>query len=226
LIHFYKRTKWLEKDDCLYKKKMVGRRVVGAIRLLKRTGTDALSGIRGLNQTRPLLVSCITYGSLTGLAETSQQTIEKKILPTSKGEDRKELDLSSITRFTVMGGGVISPILHFWYKWLDKKYPGALWKTVTKKVTLDICILAVPLYTIFYVFLNVMEGQGLEHTMAELDAKLVPTIILSVLFWTPAQLINFRFLSPEKRVLFISVCTFIEVNILCVLKKLDMEVFK
>ena len=34
--------------------------------------------------------------------------------------------------------------------------------------------------------------------MAELDAKLVPTIILSILFWTPVQLVNFRYIKNQK----------------------------
>ena len=32
-----------------------------------------------LNRSRPLLTSCLTYGSLTGLAELSQQTLQSKV---------------------------------------------------------------------------------------------------------------------------------------------------
>lgn len=65
-----------------------------------------------------------------------------------------------------------------------------------------------------------MEGQGLEHTMAELDAKLVPTIILHRPHWTPAQLINFQVFVTREASSFISLfCLLIEVNILSVFEE-------
>ena len=39
-----------------------------------------------------------------------------------------------IFRYTVLGGGVFSPVLYFWYKWLDTRFPGAHTATVVKKV--------------------------------------------------------------------------------------------
>ena len=37
-------------------------------------------------------------------------------------------------RYTAVGGTVFSPILFYWYSWLDKVYPGVQLKTVLKKV--------------------------------------------------------------------------------------------
>ena len=49
-----------------------------------------------------------------------------------------------------MVGAGGSPILHGYYKMLDKYLPGASWKIVGKKLLLD-SIVAVPLYATFYI---------------------------------------------------------------------------
>ena len=51
--------------------------------------------------------------------------------------------------------------------------------------------------------------------------KLIPTLVLGLLFWVPAQVINFLYLPPHMRVVYIALCTFVEVNILCLLKRMD-----
>jgi len=94
---------------------------------------------------------------------------------------------------------------------------------------LDSTVLEVPLVAMFYLLINFLEGipaEPADKSMEELRLKIIPTLILGLIFWIPVQIINFRFLSPQARVPFIAVCTFIEVNGLCFLKKLDLQYFK
>ena len=51
-----------------------------------------------VNRTHPLVSSCLTYGSLTGLAEFSQQTILLKLYPASRNEPTQKYDLLSVAR--------------------------------------------------------------------------------------------------------------------------------
>jgi Mpv17-like protein len=48
-------------------------------------------------------------------------------------------------------------------------------------------------------------------------------LVLGLLFWVPAQVINFLYLAPHMRVVYIALCTFVEVNILCLLKRMDFK---
>ena len=91
---------------------------------------------------------------------------------------------------------------------------------------MDATVLEVPLVAMFYLLINFLEGTPADKSMEELRLKIIPTLILGLIFWIPVQIINFRFLSPQARVPFIAVCTFIEVNGLCFLKKLDLQYFK
>ena len=66
--------------------------------MLRKVFRKAWVQARELNRTHPLCTSCITYGSLMGLAELSQQTLEKKIIPKWKKLKVEKLDFLSVAR--------------------------------------------------------------------------------------------------------------------------------
>ena len=90
---------------------------------------------------------------------------------------------------------------------------------------LDTAVLGLPLYSAFYIVLNLLEGKRWHETKNELKVKLLPTFVLGAGFWIPAQTINFRFIPPHMRVSYIAFCTFIELNILAFIKHLDVAKF-
>merc|ERR1719322_2056172 len=99
----------------------------------------------------PLPTNCVLYGSLSGLAEFSQQTVLYKLSSSSQsGEKRTKYDMRNVGNYVVMGGGVFAPVLHFWYKWLDRVMPGTTARIVVRKVAVDAVVFAVPYYTAFY----------------------------------------------------------------------------
>ena len=161
---------------------------------------------------------------MSGMAEFSQQTLLYKVFP--KENKKQKYNTASIFHYTVLGGAVFSPILHFWYKWLDRRLPGTVMTIVAKKVAIDIGVFAIPYYTAFYVLLNVMAGETIKTAWAELRLKLVPTIMATAVFWVPAQMINFRYVPPRLRVVYMAGCTFVEFDILAWIKKWDgKEIF-
>jgi len=169
-------------------------------------------------KSRPLVTNCIVFGTLSGLAEFSQQTLLYKILPCK--EDRTNYDMAAVGRYVILGGALFAPVLHYWFRWLDKFLPGKSGIVVLKKVTLDAVVLDVPYYTAFYMAMGTMEGKPASVSFDEVKTKLVPTIIYSLFLWLPAQAINFRFLPPHLRVTYIALVTFLELNMLAVMKRL------
>lgn len=53
----------------------------------------------------------------------------------------------------------------------------------------------------------------------ECKEKFLSTFARSCLFWIPAQTINFIFVSPKFRVMYVGSCAFAWVNILCWVKR-------
>ncbi|KAI5719648.1 hypothetical protein M8J76_012945 [Diaphorina citri] len=69
--------------------------------------------------------------------------------------------------------------------------------------------------------MSLMEGK--DDIFAELREKFLPTFQTSCIFWLPAQTINFFFLPPAARVIFVGTCSFVWINILCWLKRSDLN---
>ncbi|XP_030375363.1 mpv17-like protein isoform X2 [Scaptodrosophila lebanonensis] len=103
------------------------------------------------------------------------------------------------------------------YKWLDRTYFGTDKNIIIRKLLLDQFILTPYLLTAFYVGMSLMEGS--EDIFLELREKLLPTFIRSCCFWLPVQALNFRLVLPQYRIIYMGICGFIWVNILCWTKR-------
>jgi len=186
------------------------------VRLTKRGIATTTRVAKSSLNTFPLATNCLIYGTMSGLAELSQQTLLYKILPAP--EDRSSYNLMSVARYATLGGLVFCPVLHAWYKWLDKVWPGSTKLVIAQKVALDIILLSPPEYTSFYMLMNLMMGETWDTAKAEVAKKLPTTLVFATAFWVPAQIINFKYVSPRMRIVFVAGCTFIEFNILAFLK--------
>ena len=59
--------------------------------------------------------------------------------------------------------------------------------------------------------------------MGEWRDKFVPTYAIGLVFWVPAQAFNFAVLPTRLRVIYVGFCTYVEVNILAVMRRIDIE---
>ena len=177
---------------------------------------EGASLLARLMKSHPMTTNCLVMSSLSGLAELSQQGMS---LMMDKSKKKKLVDWASVGRYTLLGGVLYAPVLTVWYRWLDKRMPGTGATIVAKKVAVDALVLDVPFYTAFYVAMCTLEGKSRAVTVQEVKEKLLPTVGFIVALWTPAQAINFRLVPPRWRVVYIAAVTFLEINILAVLKK-------
>jgi len=95
---------------------------------------------------------------------------------------------------------------HVWYELLDSKVPGVSSSpgTVVTKMVLDQALWA-PLNTlIFYSYLSAATG-ALAGLPVVLQTKLVPTILAGYALWPLAHIINFRFVPPQHRLLYVNI---------------------
>lgn len=65
--------------------------------------------------------------------------------------------------------------------------------------------------------------EGVADPLAEFKAKFVPTFIKSCYFWIPVQTINFLFVGPRFRVIYVGTSSLIWANILCFIKRQSVE---
>ena len=49
--------------------------------------------------------------------------------------------------------------------------------------------------------------------------KAIPTFLANLGFWIPVHVVNFRFIPPGGRVVYIGICSLLWVNFLCAVKR-------
>jgi len=157
-------------------------------------------------------------GSVTSVISSTSNgaTVAGASLTSSPSHHR--LDMTSVKRYAIMGTLVIAPIFTKWYQWLDNRFPATNRKTVIKKIILDQFLLTPWLLAMFFIGMAFLEGAKGKALLQELKEKFVKTFQLDCLYWIPIQAVNFVFVPPIFRVVFIGVTTFIWMNFLCFIK--------
>lgn len=113
--------------------------------------------------------------------------------------------------FASFGVLVNGPILTRWYPYLDRttvkllsgprvqsflsKLPSALsaWSAPVTKVVIETTMFDVPFLTLFYAYINAVEGGTIESCRHKLDSQLLNSFVAGLALWPVVQLTNFRF---------------------------------
>ena len=144
-------------------------------------------------------------------------------------------DFSSVKRLAVWGTMVIPPIFHVWYKWLEQKFPPCKVTgvrtnvTIMKKCILDQFFFTPPLLILFFggmAGVEYLQSRNYktewknvwEEMKSEALVKVPKVFIADCLFWMPTMAVNFKYVPPTYRILFIGGASFIWLNVLCFAK--------
>ncbi|KAK4290118.1 hypothetical protein Pmani_036967 [Petrolisthes manimaculis] len=177
---------------------------------------QAIKAVRSIIAKRPVVGNVIVYGSLYTGAEFMQQTFNNKIM-VPEDSSPQPYDTGVLSRYAFMGTCVFPHTLYYAYKYLDSKFVGKAMKVVLPKLAADALVVTPINLTIFYVGMSILERK--KDVLQEWKQKIIPTFVTASVFWVPASLINFRFLPPQARVIFVGSCQIIWVSILCWFKR-------
>jgi hypothetical protein len=113
-------------------------------------------------------------------------------------------DVARSLRMSAFGLTVIGPLGHFFYRLIDKKFPGKSVRTVLTKVVLDQTVFS-PIYIpLFFAFEGWLEGLSRQEIIHNVKTRSIPTYIADCIVWPPAQTLNFWLVPPSQRVLYVS----------------------
>jgi protein Mpv17 len=93
---------------------------------------------------------------------------------------------------------------HYFYGFLDGKLPGTAPLTVASKVLIDQTIWNPIFGCMFFGYLNLMEGKSFVTYTNKLKSDLKTAVMGSWAVWVPAHTINFAFVPPQQRLLYIN----------------------
>ncbi|ELR14490.1 Hypothetical protein ACA1_192610 [Acanthamoeba castellanii str. Neff] len=96
------------------------------------------------------------------------------------------------------------PMMHGWYKALDAAIPSASFKASIVKLCLDQSIAAPTLIASFFVVVGAMEGKSRAELEEKMRRDYLATMKVNWSVWPLISFINFRFIPPAQRVLYVS----------------------
>jgi len=102
-------------------------------------------------------------------------------------------------------GLAIGPLCHYWYIMLDRKFPKKTMLHIIRKVSLDQLVCA-PFINAFSIgFISLFDGaQSLREVFDLLKEKFLTVYAYDCAVWPLAQAINFNFISPVYRLVYIN----------------------
>ncbi|XP_068175792.1 mpv17-like protein 2 [Antennarius striatus] len=173
--------------------------------MLPRVGKDFLVRIRfnwrPLFQGRYLLITnTLSGGVMLALGDCLQQTREIYREPKRVREWRRTGNMFLV-------GCSFGPMLHYWYIWLDRVFVGKGLKTVVKKVLTDQLIASPVIGVWFFVVMGFTQGHTLSEGLEEFKKMFWEFYKADWCVWPAAQMINFYYLAPKYRVLYINTVT-------------------
>lgn len=148
-------------------------------------------------ETHPLTTKCITSGIISGMGDMSCQYIYHK-----HDEDTFSPDWLRTGRFSLLGFGLIAPVVHKWYGLLMKKIPGQNIQAVLKRLFCDQILFAPLFIPTFMTSLMALEGKGMDTIPAVLQRDVPDVVISNWTLWIPAMFVNFRFVPVQWQVLY------------------------
>lgn len=149
-----------------------------------------------LLEAQPLLTKALT--SLTGF--TAGDVLAQKFVEPSD----KPYDIARTLRLGSFGFFIHGTTGHYFYGFLDAKLPGTAPMTVATKVIIDQTIWNPIFGLMFFGYLSLMEGKTFEEYVNKLKADLKTAVMGSWAVWVPAHTVNFAFIPPSQRLLYIN----------------------
>jgi len=148
-------------------------------------------------EAQPLLTKAFT--SLVGF--TAGDVLAQNFINDDSG---KGYDVMRTVRLASFGFLLHGTTGHYFYGFLDSKMPGTKPATVATKVAIDQFFWNPIFGCMFFGYLNFTEGKSMEEYKNKLSADLKTAVMGSWAVWVPAHTINFAFIPPSQRLLYIN----------------------
>ena len=149
---------------------------------------------------KAVLKASAVSGVVMGLGDAVRQGIQQR-----KAE-KFELDVASVSRFSLIGATFHGPYFLFAFKQVDRYCPpmrSQLGTAMAKTFLTQISVYPIFL-TGFMVYLGVLEGLKIGEIYEKKKAAWLETFMYGFLFWPPANVVNFSLIPTTSRAYYVA----------------------
>jgi len=113
------------------------------------------------------------------------------------------VDWNRTLRMTA-NAALINTGLHFYFRWLDTRFIGTATQTVLKKLSVDQLLVA-PTTLAFFMASGVYgKTLSVRDVQDKMNSDYFPTLQANWMVWPAANFINFKFIPPSYRILYVA----------------------
>lgn len=168
-----------------------------------------------------LTTNTVSSGILMSMGDGLSQYIECK----RKNQPDWRFDWTRNAKMFVVGA-IQGPMHHYFYGWLDKRFAGATLRMTTIKILCDQLVMSPLCILQFFYSAGWMYNQSNAECWAELKDKFVIVYVTDWTVWPLAQFVNFYYLHPKYRVIYVNVVTMMYNIFLSYVKHDDHKIYR
>ncbi|XP_004541248.1 mpv17-like protein [Maylandia zebra] len=169
-------------------------------------------------KAHPYISNILGYTALFASADLVQQSVlGEKPATGSTSEDLVGVDWHQMARVATVGFCFHANFNYHWLRGLEKMLPGGGVKAVTGKVVVDQLIAAPLTISAFYIGLSLLEHK--DDPLEDWRQKFWTSYKTGVVFWSTMQAVNFAFVPPVARTVFLGGVALVFTIFLCHLRQ-------
>lgn len=156
---------------------------------------NALGSYQHALRTRPLLTQSITTSILFAAGDGMAQHLVEKV---------DKHDFGRTGRMALYGGAVFGPVATTWFGFLQRRVriPGSPNLEILARVGLDQALFASTNMAFFLSSMAIMEGKSAKD---KLESTYFNALSKNWMVWPWVQLVNFKFVPLDQRVLVVNI---------------------
>ncbi len=107
--------------------------------------------------------------------------------------DKCEWNVRRTAEMGIIRASIVAPLLHLYFPWLLRTFPGTSYFHVLKRVVADQCIGSPSNIVIVFVTSGLLKGQSEDFILLRIKEQSLPTWQRGITFWPFVHMLNFRF---------------------------------
>jgi protein Mpv17 len=152
---------------------------------------------------KPLLKAGLTSASVMSAGDAGFQIIKC----INANQDIK-IDLKETAKFAIIGLTLHGPLVYSSFRWLEKLSGGqsrnATFRNAAKYAAISQVTFFPMFSTAFFAYMGLLEGLSLNECKEKVVKVLPPTMITGTAFWPAVTVVNFMYVPPAARVLYVN----------------------